>query len=133
MTQITAMERMGFRQLGDLLRLPRKALTRRFGPALPDYLDRLLGIQADPRALYRPPETFSSRLELPAEIHTSQALLFPLRRLLDELCGVLRGGDTAVQSLRITLGHEDAADTYLEPGLQSPTQDSARLRSGIRQ
>ena len=132
-TQITAMERMGFRQLGDVLRLPRKALTRRFGPALPHYLDRLLGIQADPRALYRPPETFSSRLELPAEIHTSQALLFPLRRLLDELCGVLRGGDTAVQALRITLGHEDAADTHLELGLQSPTQDSARLLTVLRE
>jgi protein ImuB len=56
--QLTAMERMGFRQLRDLLRLPRKALTRRFGPAVSDYLDRLLGSRADPRALYQPPETF---------------------------------------------------------------------------
>jgi nucleotidyltransferase/DNA polymerase involved in DNA repair len=83
--QLTAMERMGFRQLRDLLRLPRKALTRRFGPAVSDYLDRLLGARADPRALYQPPETFSSRLDLPAEIVTSQALLFPLRRLLESL------------------------------------------------
>jgi protein ImuB len=131
--QITAMERMGFRQLHDLLRLPRKALTRRFGPALPDYLDRLLGVRPDPRNLYRPPESFSSRLELPAEIHASQALLFPLRRLLEELCGALRGGDTAVQTLRITLGHEDAGDSALELGLQSPTQDSARLLTVLRE
>ena len=60
------MERMGFRQLRDLLRLPRKSLTRRFGPALPDYLDRVLGIRPDPRAMYHPPGTFSSCLELPA-------------------------------------------------------------------
>jgi protein ImuB len=132
-TQIGAMERMGFRQLRDLLRLPRKALTRRFGPDLPDYLDRLLGIRPDPRMLYRPPETFSSRLELPAEIHASQALLFPLRRLLEELCGVLRGGDTAVQALCITLGHEDAADSRLQLGLQSPTQDHARLLTVLRE
>jgi protein ImuB len=131
--QIVAMERMGFRQLRDLLRLPRKALTRRFGPALPDYLDRLLGVRPDPRRLYQPPETFSSRLELTAEIHANQALLFPLRRLLEELCGVLRGGDTAVQTVCITLGHEDADDSSLELGLQSPTQDSARLLTVLRE
>jgi protein ImuB len=124
--QIT-MERMGFRQFRDLLRLPHKALTRRFGPALPDYLDRILGTRPDPRAMYRPPETFSSRLEPPAEIHSRQALLFPLKRLLEELCGVLRGGDTAVQSLLIELGHEDHEDSRLDLGLQSPTQGVDRL------
>ena len=61
-SQVGAMEKMGFRQLRDLLRLPRRSLTRRFGPSLTDYLDRLLGIRADPRKLYRPPESFSSRL-----------------------------------------------------------------------
>ena len=128
-----AMQRMGFRQLRDLLRLPRKALTRRFGPALPDYLDRLLGVYPDPRKLYRPPESFSSRLELPAEIHTCQALLFPLKRMLEELCGVLRGGDSAVQSVQVTLGHEDHDDSLLELGLQSPTQDTDRLLTVLRE
>jgi len=131
--RIAAMERMGFRQLRDLLRLPRRTLTRRFGPALPDYLDRLLGARADPRALFQPPETFRSRLELPAEIHVTQALLFPLRRLLEELCGILRGGDNAVQALGITFGHEDAGDTCLQLNLQSPTQDPARLLTVLRE
>jgi protein ImuB len=132
-TQCTAMERMGFRQLRDLLRLPRKALTRRFGPSLPDYLERLLGIRPDPHVLFQPPETFSSRLELAAEIHNCQALLFPLKRLLEELCGVMRGGDTAVQSLHVILGHEDHDDTLLDAGLQSPTQDNTRLVTVLRE
>jgi protein ImuB len=116
-----------------LLRLPRKALTRRFGPALPDYLDRILGIRPDPRAMYHPPESFSSRLELPAEIHSCQGLLFPLNRLMDELCGVLRGGDTAVQSLLIGIGHEDHDDSLVKLGLQSPTQDAGRLMAVLRE
>jgi len=131
--RIEAMQRMGFRQLRDLFRLPRKALTRRFGPDLPDYLDRLLGITPDPRKHYQPPEQFFSRLDLPAEIHACQALLFPLRRLLGELCGVLRGGDSAVQSLQVTLGHEDHEDSVLALGLQSPTQDLDRLMSVLRE
>ena len=130
---IQAMERMGFRQLRDLLRLPRKALTRRFGPELPDYLDRLLGVRPDPRKFYQPPESFASRLELPAEIHAREALLFPLKRLLGELCGVLRGGDTAVQSVKLALGHEDHADSTLDLGLQSPTQDPERLLDVLRE
>lgn len=131
--QVDALERMGFRQLRDLLRLPRRTLTRRFGPGLADYLDRLLGACADPRPLYRPPETFAAQLELPAEIHASQALLFPLRRLLEELCGVLRGGDRAVQAVHVTLAHEDHADSRLTLGLQSPGQDPARLLRVLRE
>jgi protein ImuB len=131
--QQTALERMGFRQLRDLLRLPHKALTRRFGPALPDYLDRVIGIRPDPRAMYHPPESFSASLELPAEVHSCQGLLFPLNRMLEELCGVLRGGDTAIQSLRIEIGHEDHEDSLLELGLQSPTQDPGRLMSVLRE
>ena len=128
-----ALEQMGFRQVRDVLRLPRKALTRRFGPALTDYLDRLLGSRPDPRPLYQPPQEFASRLELPADIHATQALLFPLKRMLEELCGVLRGGDTAVQSLYIILQHEDHPDSRIELGTQSPTQDAARLLNLLRE
>lgn len=131
--QVISMERMGFRRLGDLLRLPRKALTRRFGPDLPDYIDRLLGVRDRPLRLYQPPETFSSRLELPAEIRAAQALLFPVRRLLEEFSGVLRGGDLAVQNLEILLLHEDAEDSRLALGLQSPTQDAERLQRVLRE
>ena len=128
-----ALEQMGFRQVKDILRLPGKSLTRRFGPHVSHYLDRLLGSCPDPLPLYRPPQVFTSRMELPAEIGTSQALLFPLKRLFDELCGVLRGGDTAVQSLNIVLRHEDHPDTALELGMQSPTQDPLRLMGLLRE
>ena len=128
-----AMERMGLRQLRDLLRLPRKSLARRFGPTLPGYLDRLLGIQPDPCRLYRPPERFSTRLELPAEVLLTEALLFPLRRLLEELCGVLRGTDAAVQEACITLGHENSPDSVVKLGLQSPSQDPGRLMAVLRE
>jgi protein ImuB len=131
--QAATMERMGFRRLRDLLRLPKRDLTRRFGPAVPDYLDRLLGVRPDPRPFYRPPERFSACLELPAEAPHRQALLFPLKRMLGELCGVLRGGDTAVQSLVIRLAHEGHPDSDLTLGLQSPSQHPDRLLEVLRE
>lgn len=132
-THLDALEKMGFRLLRDILRLPRKALTRRFGCGVADYIDHLLGTRPDPRMAWRPPESFSSRLELPAEINTSQALLFPLKRLLEELGGVLRGSDATVQSLQITLRHPDQADTELSIALQSPTQEAERLLRLVRE
>lgn len=133
MAQRDALEKMGFRLLRDVLRLPRKAVTRRFGPGVADYIDHLLGTRPNPRAAWRPPESFSSRLELPAEINASQTLLFPLKRLLEELCGVLRGGDATVQSLDITLRHQDQADTELSIAMQSPTQEAERLLRLVRE
>jgi len=38
-----------------------------------------------------------------------------------------------VQSLHVTLGHEDHDDSLLELGLQSPTQDPARLMTVLRE
>jgi protein ImuB len=120
-------------RLRDLLRLPRKSVTRRFGPATADYLDRMIGTRPDPRPGWHPPETFTRRLELPVGIGTSQALVFPLKRLLEELGGVLRGGDTAVQSLHLALRHEDHHDTRLKVGMQSPAQDPERLLRLVRE
>ncbi len=130
---LRSMAAMGLRQLRDLLRLPHKSLGRRFGPALTVYLDRLLGIQPDPRRLYQPAESYAARLELPAEISQAQALLFPLRRMVEELCGVLRGGDNAVQEIHVTLGHERGNDSLIRLGLQSPSQDPTRLMSVLRE
>ena len=130
---LKAMEHMGLKQLHELLRLPRKSLARRFGPGLAAYLDRILGIQADPCQHYQPPERFSVRLELPAETQLTEALIFPLRRLLEELCGVLRGSDAAVQEIRITLGHEDHPDTTIRLGLQSPSQEMDRFMMVLRE
>jgi len=130
---LSAMENMGLRQLHELLRLPRKSLARRFSPALPAYLDRLLGLQPDPQRHYQPAEKFSAQLELPAETRLSTALIFPIRRLLEELCGVLRGSDAAVQEITIRLGHEGHSDTVIKLGLQSPTQEMDRLMLVLRE
>jgi protein ImuB len=80
---------VGVQRLGDLLRLPRDGLARRLGPDSVLYLDRLLGRQPDPRALYQPPPRFERSLQLPAEVGQAGALLFALQRLILELCGWL--------------------------------------------
>ena len=53
--QSPALQKMGFRTIGEILRLPRKALARRTGPAAVDYLDRLTGSRPDPQTSWYPP------------------------------------------------------------------------------
>ena len=128
---------MGFRSIGEVLRLPRKAMARRMGPATVDYLDRLTGVLPDPRLSWQPPENFSSGMDLVSEISNSQALLFPLQRLISELCGVLRASDRGIQELHITLQldsrKKEQAEECLRLGLQQATRDESRILLLIRE
>ena len=102
----TALAAMGLRQLRQLFSLPRAGLTRRFGPGLLDHLDRMTGNAPDPRELYRPPDVFEQRIELNYEVSYHPALLFPIRRLVNDLAAYLAGRDGGVQRFVIVLEHE---------------------------
>jgi len=96
---------LGVLRLRDVLELPAEGVARRFGPVIADSIGRLLGRIADPRKPYTPPPRFHSRLELPAEAEGVEALLFPLKRLLAEFEGTLRGRGAGVQRLALVLEH----------------------------
>jgi len=87
---------MGLRQLRQLFALPRAGLARRFGPGLLEHLDRMAGDRPDPRELYQPPDVFEERIELNYEISHHPALLFPIRRLVNDLAAYLAGRDGGV-------------------------------------
>ena len=126
LAQVAALGKMGFRRIGEVLRLPRKALARRMGPGAVDYLDRLTGARPDPRKPWHPPDSFSSSMDLAGEISHSQGLLFPLKRLVDELCGVLRARDQGIQQLQIRL-RLDQGEERLQLGMQQATRSASRI------
>ena len=131
-TQKAALHKMGFRRIGEVLRLPRKALSRRLGTGVVDYLDRLTGARPDPRKGWRPPEHFCSSMDLAAETSSSQALLFPLRRLVTELCATLRARDRGAQQLAFELRHEQGCEA-LQLGLQQPGRSEERIMLLLRE
>ena len=121
------LEALGLRTLGDCLAQPRAGLVRRFGTICIDLLDRALGLQPDPRPWYVPPELFESRLELSLETGDTEGLLFPLRRLLVELEGFLRGQGAGVTAFDLLCHHRGQPSTRLSVGLLSVTRDSGRF------
>ena len=118
---------LGIKTLADCLALPRAGLIQRFGAALANELDQALGIQPDVRPLFSAPKQFHSRIELPAEVSEVDALLFPLKRLLIEMEGFLRGLGAGVQSIRVELEQGSRQRESFSVGLLAPERDHQRL------
>ena len=115
---------LGILRLRDAFELPAEGIARRFGPEIALSLDRLIGRIVDPREPHVPPARFKSRLELPAETESVQALLFPLRRMLAEFEGALRGRGAGALRLLISLEHLRKAPTRLELDFASPEREA---------
>jgi protein ImuB len=115
---------LGILRVRDALALPAEGLARRFGPEIADSLGRLTGRIADARSPYVAPPRFRSRLELPAEAEGVEALVFPLRRLLAEFEGALRGRGAGAQRIVLTLEHARKARTRVALDFASPEREA---------
>jgi protein ImuB len=120
------LQRMGIRDLRTLRALPRDSVRRRFGLPVLEHLDRLYGAADDPLSCYAPPDYFDGRLEMGYEVENHTALLFPLRRLIGDLCTYLSIRDGGVQRFVLRLEHEDS-HTDLEVGLLAAERQPAML------
>ncbi len=124
---------MGVRTIGDCLRLPRDGVGRRAGPELVRTLDQALGRVPDPRPLFVVPPGFTGRLPLPAATGATEAILFPLRRLLLELEGFLRVRDAGARLITLSLHHAAARTTQVDLELVTPSRDAAYLAMLLRE
>lgn len=130
---LEALQASGLRSIGEVLAIPADALARRFSPDCVTYLQRLTGRAADPRKPCQLPSAYRRRFELAGSVESSEALLFPLRRILGELEGFLRGRDAAVRQLTIRFRHEDHPDTTLVLRATRPVRSAARLHALLRE
>jgi protein ImuB len=124
---LAALHATGLRRIGQLLGLPAAAIARRFGPAASLYLQRLCGAASDPRPAWRMPATYSARFEFSGEVHDTTAMLFPLRRLLLEFQGYLRGRDCAVLRFTLEFEHYRHAASAVTIGMSAPARDAAQF------
>ena len=124
---------LGVLRLRDMLDLPVEGVARRFGQKVAIDLGRLMGSFADPREPYAPPPRFRSRLELPAEADGVEALAFPLRRMLAEMEGALRGRGAGVQQLSLWLEHGRRKRTHVHLEFASPEREADFILSIARE
>jgi protein ImuB len=124
---LAALHTTGLRRIGQLLALPAAAIARRFGPETSLYLRRLCATVSDPRPAWRMPATYRARFEFGSEVHDTTALLFPLRRLLLEFQGYLRGRDCAVLRFTLEFEHYHHAASAITIGMSAPARDAEQF------
>jgi protein ImuB len=116
-----ALQAAGIQTLGGLCALPADARLNRFGKALEEQLQRLLGGKADPRPAYRPAERFRGELLLPTPVSGTEALRFAAQRLMADLDHFLLARQKGIQQFSLRLGFEERhlPDARVEVGLAS--------------
>jgi protein ImuB len=119
--------RMGVRTIGEVLRLPRAGLVRRFGVLQLAELDRLTGRSPDLRPVFKPRERFRRRRELTFEAESNTVLLGVLQPLLTELQRFLRVRQCALTAIECVLRHRHAAPTRCALRLAAPSADIPHL------
>jgi protein ImuB len=124
---VRSLVRMGVNYLHDLWRLPRAGLSRRLGKELLTYLDKALGLQADPQQAYDAPQQFHSEMDLPAEISDQAIILKAVDQLLDRLVGFLRERDSSTDAITIKLYHPYKPVTSVPVNLRYSTRDAQWL------
>lgn len=128
-----SLERMGIRSIGELTRLPRDALMRRFSQRMLDQLGQAFGNLPDPQLPFVPPGRFSAHLELPSPVTEVEALLFAAHRLILQMTGYLSAGNAGVMRLKLQLKSEDTKLIDAIVVLSIPSRDPKHLTNLLRE
>jgi len=122
------LSRLGCQRLGELRRLPRPALAKRFGPALLTALDRAYGDLPEVHGWLTLPDRFDARLELPWRVEHAPVLLHFAEQLLRQLCAFLAARHAGVRALRLAWQHDAmrARDVAGSGELTLATADTTR-------
>ncbi len=124
---------IGIATVGEALALPRQGLAQRCGSGVVDALDRACGRLPESHVFFAPPARFAARLELPGEAVHGEALLFPARRLLAQLAGLLAARHEGVRAFTLRLIHFGSSAEDIEIRLASASRDAARLAALLRE
>lgn len=99
--------------LGELLALPRAALSKRLGVAATRYLAQLEGVLPDPQQAIVVAEDFEATLFFLDGISHVEGLRFPMKRLLDDFCRFLRQRQLSCARFSWRFAHQDKSRQVL--------------------
>jgi protein ImuB len=131
--RLESLRAMGVLRIGEILRLPRAGLARRFGAATVLDLDIALARQAAPRRAFEPRERFRERCDFESEVETVAYLSKALEPMTLRCSKFLRKRQAGIQSLELRLRHRTQPVTRVRCGLASVTGEECRLADVLSQ
>ncbi|WP_444930062.1 Y-family DNA polymerase [Microbulbifer sp. SSSA002] len=117
----------GIKRVSQLLASPLSEVGSRFGHSFVDYLARLSGSRQDPVCLYSPPVEFRSELFFPSPLDSNEQLLFPIGRLLRELCSQLQRRQLYAPQLHWYMVFGQSKEHLISVEVSSPQLDLQHL------
>ena len=128
-----ALAALGIARFGDLARLPRDGIARRFGMEVVRDIEAILGERADPRTPLALPERFTTRLELVCETSDSAQVLHAVELLFVEADDFLRARGQATTRMELLLEHGRRRATPVTVGTREPARDVRRWSRLLRE
>lgn len=131
-TEIQSLHKAGLKTIGQCQALPGAALRQRY-THVALLLEKAMGQIQDVRLGYQAPEFFHAHIPLAYSVDNNQALLFPLQRLVAELCAYLAVRAKAIQQFDIEFFHARQKKSRLCLSLLQATRQSKHLMALLKE
>ncbi len=123
----TQIERLGLRQVGQLMAIPRAPFGRRFGRAALTRLDQALGREAEALTFRRPPTPWYARLAFAEPISAPQDMIRVTEDVTARLCARLDTEGQGARRFEICFHRVDGEALPRTIGLSLPGRDPVRI------
>ena len=120
-------ERLGLRQVGQLMSIPRGPFARRFGRAAMARLDQALGRESEALTFRRPPTPWFARLAFAEPISAPEDMARVTADVAAKLCALLETEGQGARRFEVCFHRVDGKAMPLEIGLALPGRDPARI------
>jgi protein ImuB len=124
---IERLNKLGIRQIRELVNIPRPALRRRFGHLLLQRLDQALGQEQEFIQPVQPVEVFEEHLPCLEPISTARGIEIALTRLLDTLCERLYKQQKGVRTAVFKCYRIDGKMEQIEIGTSRASHNAVHL------
>jgi len=130
---VEGLDRMGLRQVGDLVHLPRAPLARRYGRIVLDRIDQMFGDLEEPISPYQAPPVHVMRRVFAEPIGRTEDIERALAELLPPLAADLEIHGQGVRRLDYILHRVDNSRAVVEVGTSRPVRDPSHLARLFRE
>ncbi|MDI7863087.1 DNA polymerase Y family protein [Rhizobiaceae bacterium n13] len=124
---VLALQKVGLKQVGDLLAAPRAPLARRFGTLVLLRLDQMLGREDEPVSPRRPVADISVERRLAEPVQGEEDLLHLTRQLATTLKSQLEARDQGGRRFELMLFRVDGRVFRIVAGTSMPVRDPVRI------
>ena len=129
---IRLLYRLGLKTIGDLERLPRAALRRRFPAAAAAEavllrLDQTLGVRSEPLKPMRAPRRQEATANFSEPLLTAEGVEAALKTLMQQLTGTLAAARQGARLLSVLIFRADRSVAHFEAGFSAASRDPRHM------